>query len=97
MNADERDGSPSKPVAGDLPQMLWFSGRYHLNIRVDAPVGPADLFEPHAHVHDEAGRELVVVNRDGSARHGTGGRLHPRDAGVLGALGYAIPDDFRIE
>lgn len=82
-----------EPVPGEMPQMLWYSGRYRLNIRTDSPAEPGETFDVHAHVHDEEGNELVVVNLDGTARHGVAGTLHPDDARTLRALAYRIPDD----
>jgi hypothetical protein len=83
-------------VPGEAPEMRWYNGRFARNIRIDAPVEGGQTFAPHAHVHDEAGEEIVVVNFDGTARHGQHGRIHPDDARVLIMLGYRIRADRHV-
>jgi hypothetical protein len=85
-----------EPVPGELPEMLWYDGRFARSIRVDAPVDPAAGWEAHAHIFDPDGAELIVVNRDGSARHGLAGALHPDDAAVLRAIGFDTPEDGEV-
>jgi hypothetical protein len=79
-----------------MPEMSWYGGRFARNIRIDAPIDGGESFDPHAHVFDESGTELLVVNRDGTARHGSRGRLHPQDAELLAALGYRISADLWV-
>jgi hypothetical protein len=51
----------------------------------------------HAHVFGRKGNEIVAVNVDGSASHGTKGRIPEKDAEKLRSLGFMIPPDRIIE
>jgi hypothetical protein len=75
----------------------WISGRFDRNIRLDQATHLLGDGQPHAHVFGRKGDEIVAVNLDGTGSHGSKGRLHPDDAGVLRARGYEIPTDRIIE
>jgi hypothetical protein len=80
-----------------LDEGKWINGRFEKNIRLDQPTHRAGEGMQHAHVLGRKGREIVVVNVDGSASHGTKGRLHAKDADALRAAGYNIPRTNIIE
>ena len=66
----------------------WVSGRFEQNIGIDQPSHGTG--QPHAHVYGRKGDEIVVVNLDGTASHGTRGRLHKDDAEALIDRGYPV-------
>lgn len=83
-------------VQGELlVEGKWVPGRFNNNIRIDQPTHGAG--QRHGHVLGRNGRELVVVNVDGSASHGKKGRLHKADADALRTHGFCIPSDNIIE
>jgi hypothetical protein len=83
-----------------LREGKWISGRYEDNIRIDLPTHFQGLQgQRHASVYGRNRRigELVVVNFDGTASHGTKGRLSQKDAEALKAQGFNIRDDRMVE
>ena len=66
----------------------WISGKLDGNIRIDQPTH--GVGQPHAHVYGRKGKELVVVNFDGTASHKKSGRLPDEDADALRARGWKI-------
>lgn len=73
----------------------WVDGRFKNNIGIDQPTHGAG--QTHGHVLGRKGKQVVVVNVDGSGSHGTKGKLHDKDAQALRDLGFNIPDDNIIE
>lgn len=73
----------------------WISGRFDNNIGIDQP--SHGVGQTHGHVYGRTGKQLVVVNYDGTASHGTKGRLHVDDAAALRARGFEIKDDNIVE
>lgn len=72
----------------------WIDGASKRNIAIDdAHAGGQE----HGHVRDRKGRELLVVNRDGSKSHNKGGRLTKPDAEALRGEGFKIPKSRLIE
>ena len=51
----------------------WISGRFERNIGTDQATSGAG--QKHAHVYGRKGNEIVAVNFDGTASHGTKGKL----------------------
>lgn len=78
-----------------LHEGKWISGRFDRNIRIDHPTH--GIGQTHAHVLGRKRQKLVIVNVDGSGSHGSKGRLHRRDADVLRAHDFKIPDSNIIE
>jgi len=68
----------------------FVDGRFKGNIRIDQSTHLHGAGSAHAHVYGRNGNELVVVNVDGSASHGSKGVLHARDADALKARGFDI-------
>jgi hypothetical protein len=73
------------------------TGRFPDNIRIDQPTHLHGDGQQHAHVNGRMGRELVIVNLDGTSSHGTKGRLHTKDAEALRARGFTIRKDRLVE
>lgn len=73
----------------------WISGRFNRNIGIDQPSN--GVGQVHGHVYGRKDKQLVVVNFDGTASHGTKGRLHADDAAALRARGFSINDDNIVE
>lgn len=73
----------------------WISGRFDHNIGIDRPTH--GVGQTHAHVYGRKNNEIVIVNLDGSASHGTKGRLSDGDANALRARGFHIPASNIIE
>lgn len=73
----------------------WVNGRFQRNLGIDQPTSGAG--QVHAHVLGRKGKELVIVNFDGTASHGTKGKLNNKDATALRKLGFAIRDDNLVE
>jgi hypothetical protein len=48
-------------------------------------------------VYGRKGKEIVVVNVDGTRSHGTKGRLHKKDAEALRGRGFNINKDGIVE
>ncbi|ACB96742.1 helix-turn-helix domain-containing protein [Beijerinckia indica] len=86
----------SQNTCEKLVEGLWIPGRYDKNIRIDQPTHLKGG-QPHAHVLGRKGQELVIVNADGTASHGTKGRLHAKDADALRQRNFQIPEDNIIE
>lgn len=81
-----------------LREGKWISGRFEDNIRIDQPTHFQGLQGmPHAAVYGRKGDQKVVVNMDGTASHGTKGRLHKDDADELRRRGFKIRDDNIVE
>lgn len=81
-----------------LREGRWVSGRFHGNIRIDQPTDRHGEGQQHAHVYGRNSKQqLVAVHFDGTASHGTRGRLHPRDADALRAQGFEIPQNNIVE
>ncbi len=80
-----------------LQEGKLIDGRFQQNIRIDLATHLQGAGQSHAHVRGRKGNELVVVNFDGTASHGTSGRLHDRDADALRKRGFTIPDDNIVE
>lgn len=81
-------------AGGDLTVLRegkWVKGRFDKSIRIDQPTHLGGAGEPHAHVYGRKGNEIVVVNKDGTASHGTKGRISDEDASVLRSLGWNLP------
>lgn len=78
-----------------LQEGKWISGRFPNNIRIDQPTH--GVGQQHAHVYGRKGNELVVVNFDGSASHGSRGRLSDQDADALRAKSFKIPQSNIVE
>jgi len=103
---DDADGLPIIDIlalvgeGGDYQRLdesgQWIDGRFEKNIRIDsaAHLGKGDR---HAHVLGRKGNELVVVNADGTASHGTKGKIHKKDASALRDKGFTIPPNGIIE
>jgi hypothetical protein len=72
-----------------------YKGSFDRSLRVDNPTQGAGM--RHAHVFGRKGNEIVAVNVDGSASHGTKGRIPEKDAEKLRSLGFMIPPDRIIE
>lgn len=72
-----------------------YNGSFDKSLRVDNPTHGTG--QRHAHVFGRRGNEIVVVNVDGSASHGTKGRIPEKDADKLRTLGFMIPPDRIIE
>ncbi len=72
-----------------------YKGSFARSLRVDNPTHGAGM--RHAHVYGRKGDEIVVVNVDGSASHGTKGRIPEKDADKLRSLGFMIPPDRIVE
>ena len=66
----------------------WVSGRFDRNIGIDHPTHGAG--QTHAHVYGRKGDQIVAVNLDGTASHGTKGRLHKDDATALQKRGFNV-------
>lgn len=73
----------------------WITGKFDRNIGIDQPAH--GVGQQHAHVYGRKGKEIVVVNLDGSGSHGTKGRLHDQDADALRARGFTIGPDNIVE
>lgn len=73
----------------------WVSGRFDRNIGIDQPTSGAG--QRHAHVYGRKGKELVVVNVDGTGSHGTRGVLHDKDADALILQGFTLRKDRIVE
>lgn len=71
-----------------LDEGKWISGRFDRNIRIDQPTYGAG--QQHAHILARNGKEIGVVNFDGSASHGAKCRLSDDDANALRAKGFSI-------
>ena len=71
-----------------LNEGKWVDGRFDKNIRIDHPTH--GVGKTHAHVLGRKGKEIGVVNFDGSASHGTKCRLSDADADALRARGFNI-------
>lgn len=71
------------------------NGSFDKSLRVDNPTHGTG--QRHAHVYGRKGSEIVVVNVDGSASHGTKGRFPEKDADKLRSLGFMIPPDRIVE
>lgn len=80
-----------------LNEGKWVSGRFPGNIRIDQATHMAGQGQVHGHVHDRKGRQLVVVNLDGTGSHGSKGILHPKDADALIDRGFTIRADRIVE
>lgn len=66
----------------------WVSGRFDRNIGIDQPAH--GVGQTHAHVYGRKGNEIVAVNLNGTASHGTKGRLHKDDAEALQKRGFNV-------
>jgi hypothetical protein len=75
----------------------WIPGRFERNIGIDQPTHGVDVGQQHAHVYGRKGEQIVVVNFDGTASHGTRGRIPDEDADALRNRGFAIRDDNVVE
>ena len=71
-----------------LREGKWIPGRFERNIRIDQPTH--GVGQMHAHVLCRKGKEIGVVNFDGSASHGAKCRLSDADAAALKARGFQI-------
>jgi hypothetical protein len=81
-----------------LCEGMWVKGRFDRNIRLDHPTHlRGEEGQPHAHVYGRKGDEIVAVNLDGTASHGSKGRLHPDDAEALRVRGFDIRADRIVE
>lgn len=72
----------------------WVDGSWPKNIGIDDPHAGGQV---HAHVFGRKGNEIVIVNLDGTASHGTKGRLTQADADVLKNRGFKIRPDRLVE
>jgi hypothetical protein len=77
-----------------LQEGKWISGRFPDNIRIDLPTHGAG--QTHGH-YGRKGNELLAVNIDGTAGHGTQGTIHDRDAAALRARGFSLRADNIVE
>ncbi|MEF2270572.1 hypothetical protein V3C40_27650 [Janthinobacterium sp. LS2A] len=75
----------------------WVNGRFERNIGIDQPSHLHGDGQAHAHVLGRRGKELGVVNLDGTASHGTKVRLHSKDADALRARGFTVRADNIVE
>lgn len=89
---DLRDGTYLR-----LDEGKWINGRFQNGIRLDQPTHMQGAGNPHAHVYGRKGKEIVIVNLDGTGSHGTKGRLDPDDASALMAQGFNIRPDRIVE
>jgi hypothetical protein len=80
-----------------LNEGQWIKGRFDRNIRLDQPTHLQGQGQAHAHVYGRKGDEIVAVNLDGTASHGSKGRLHLDDAEALRNRGYTIRPDRIVE
>lgn len=78
-----------------LEEGKWIDGRFEKNIRVDQPTH--GVGQQHAHIYGRKGEQLMVINLDGTASHGTIGRLSKRDAEALSDRGFEIPANRIVE
>jgi hypothetical protein len=78
-----------------LQEGKWISGRFPDNIRIDLATHGAG--QTHGHVYGRKGNELLAVNVDGTASHGTKGRIHDRDAAALRGRGFSLRADNIVE
>ena len=76
----------------------WVSGRFEQNIGIDTTdYGAGPTHVKHAHILGRKGKELGVVNVDGTSSHGTKFRLHSDDIKALRGKGFVIRDDGLVE
>ena len=80
-----------------LDEGKWLSGAFQNSIRIDQPTHFQAGGAPHAHAYGRNGQEYVAVNFDGTASHGSQGRLHKKDAVALQAQGFNIRSDRIVE
>lgn len=66
----------------------WIAGRFDCNIGIDQP--SHGVGQTHAHVYGRHGNQIVAVNLDGTASHGTQGRLHKNDVSALQKRGFNV-------
>ena len=80
-----------------LDEGKWIDGRFKRGIRIDQPTHLHGAGLQHAHIYGRKGDELVVVNFDGSASHGTRGILHSDDAKALTDRGFTLKNGLIVE
>jgi|SRR5579859_719503 len=80
-----------------LHEGKWIDGRFEHNIRIDYDTHSGGRAQRHAHVLGRRGKELGVVNFDGTASHGTRMRLSKQDAHALTSCGFTIRPDRLVE
>lgn len=72
----------------------WVDGSWPRKIGIDDPHAGGQV---HAHVYGRKGNQIVAVNFDGTASHGTKGRLTQADAESLKSRGFEISPDRLVE
>lgn len=75
----------------------WVSGRFERNIGIDQPTHLQDSGQTHAHVMGRRGKELGVVNLNGTSSHSSKFKLHQKDADALRARGFTVRPDNIVE
>ena len=89
--------APGESTYRRLDEGKRIDGHVPDGIRLDPPTHRQGVGQLHAHVYGRKGNECVAVNFDGTASHGTKGRLHPDDAKALKAQGFKIRPDRMVE
>jgi hypothetical protein len=82
-------------VVETLEEGKWIKGKLDRNIRIDQPTHGAG--QVHGHVLGRKGKQLGIVNLDGTASHGTKMALSIKDAEALRAAGFNIRNDRVVE
>lgn len=80
-----------------LDEGKWISGQFPDNIRIDQSTHTHGGGKLHAHVYGRKGNEIVAVNFDGTASHGSKGRLSHADADALRKRSFNIRPDRIVE
>lgn len=73
----------------------WIKTTTSNKIRIDKPTHGAG--QTHAHIYGRKGKEMGVVNLDGTASHGKPMTLPKKDAETLTAHGFNIRSDHKVE
>jgi hypothetical protein len=73
----------------------WIKTTTRNTIRIDHPTH--GVGQTHAHIYGRKGKEIGVINLDGSASHGTRMRLTEPDSAILRAHGFTVRPDRVVE
>jgi hypothetical protein len=73
---------------------IWVTGEFEKNIRIDPPThlsgSKQHKLQKHAHILDRGRNQILVVNQDGTASHGTKGTLSKKNADALKKRGFKV-------
>lgn len=86
---------PSSDAAHRIEEGKWIKTGTSDSMRIDHATHGAG--QTHAHIYGRKGKELGVVNLDGTGSHGTQMRLSKDQAEVLRKQGFKIRDDRIVE